>query len=387
MKKIKSTTMKMTLAVLAVILYSCGGGSELAEKKAELDEKRKALMEIQASIAQLEDQIALLDTAVDVTSGNVLVSTFSVERKSFIHKVEVRGSVASRKNIMMSAEAMGRIERIHVSEGQQVKKGDLLLSIDGDVIVNNISEVKTQMELAKTVYERQSNLWEQNIGTEIQYLQAKNNFESLERKLTTLQSQLSQYYMRAPFNGVVDNIPAKEGEMAQPGMPLVRIVNPDEMYLTSDVSEAFLGKFKAGETVDVTFPVQGVTLPSKIISVGKVINEQNRTFKLEVALPAKNDNEFRPNQVAVLTLVDYENKEALSVPTNVIQSDAGGKFIYTIGAKEGKKVAQKVMIETGKSAGNLTEITKGLSGGESVINQGYRNVTNGAMVSVSTASL
>ncbi len=387
MKKVNLTNKIIAISLLAVALYSCGGSSELEEKKAELDAKRKELMALQAEISDLEDEVAELDTTADVSAGNILVSSYNVVEKPFIHKIEVRGSVASRKNIMMSAETMGRIERITVSEGQEVKRGDLLIQIDNDIISNNISEVETQLELAKTVFERQENLWNQNIGTEIQYLQAKNNFQTLERRLATLKSQLNQYFVRAPFNGVVDNIPVKVGEMAQPGLPLIRIVNPDEMYVMADVSEAYLGKFEAGESVEIVFPVQGVTLSSKILSVGKVINDQNRTFKIEAALPAKNGYEFRPNQVARMILVDYKKDDALSVPTNVILSDASGKFVYTVGMKEGKRIAQRVPVETGKSFENMTEITSGLSSGVSVINQGYRNVTNGAEISVSAASL
>ncbi len=388
MKKVNFITQSIALSLLAVIIYSCGGGSsELAEKQAELDAKRKELMALQSQVSELEKEVAELDTASEGSSGTILVSSYNVVEKPFIHKVEVRGSVASRKNVLMSAETMGRVERINASEGQAVRKGDLLLQIDSDIIANNVSEVETQIELAKTVYERQENLWKQNIGTEIQYLQAKNNYESLERRLATLKSQLSQYFVRAPFNGVVDEIPVKIGEMAQPGLPLIRIVNPDEMYVSADVSEAFLGKFEAGQDVDVIFPVQDVTIKSRIISVGNVINDQNRTFKIEVALPSKENFEFRPNQVAMLLLVDYEKKDALSVPTNVIQSDAGGKFVYTVGMKDGKRVAQKVTVQTGKSFQNMTEIVTGLSNGTNVINQGFRNVTNGAEISVSQASL
>lgn len=387
MTKVNLTNKTIAISLLGILMYSCGGSSELAQKQEELDAKRKELMTLQSEISALEKEVAEMDTTADASSGTILVSSYNVVAKPFMHKIEVRGSVASRKNILMSAETMGRIETIRVDEGQSVRKGDLLITVDNDIIANNISEVETQMELAKTVYERQENLWNQNIGTEIQYLQAKNNYESLEKRLATLKSQNSQYFIRAPFDGVVDVVPVKVGEMAQPGLPMIRIVNPNEMYVTADVSEAFLGKFSAGETVDVTFPVQNVTLSSKIISVGKVINEMNRTFKIEVALPGNNENEFRPNQVAVLNMVDYKKENALSVPTNVIQSDAGGKFVYTIGNENGKRVAKKVVIETGKSYDNMTEILSGLSNGVSVINQGYRNVTNGAEISVSAASL
>ncbi|XOV94369.1 MAG: efflux RND transporter periplasmic adaptor subunit [Bacteroidota bacterium] len=387
MNKVNLTNKIIAINLLAILMYSCGGSSELDKKREELDAKRKELMTLQSDIHALEQEVAALDTTADEGTGTILVSSFNVVAKPFTHKIEVRGSVASRKNIMMSAETMGRIESIRVTEGQFVKKGDLLIQIDNDIIANNISEVETQLELAKTVFERQENLWNQNIGTEIQYLQAKNNYQSLQGRLATLKSQNGQYFLVAPFDGVIDEIPVKVGEMAQPGLPMIRIVNPNEMYVVADVSEEHLGKFVAGDDVDVNFRIQEISLSSKILSVSRVLNNQNRTFKIEVALPKNGNQEFRPNQVATLTLVDYEKEDALSVPTNVIQSDAGGKFVYSIVKENGKSVAKKVAIETGQSYNDMTEIISGLTSGVSVINQGYRNVTNGAEISISAASL
>jgi RND family efflux transporter MFP subunit len=372
---------------LTLFLVSCGSGDGLEEKKAQLEAYKKQLAEVKASIRQLENEIASEDSTFTTGSENILVSTYVVKPEPFIHQIDVRGSVESRKNVMISAETMGRIESIPVTEGQEVNTGTLLMKLDADILENNIAEVRTQLELATTVYERQSNLWEQNIGSEIQYLQAKNNKESLERRLKTLQSQLNQAYIRAPFAGVVEEVPVKQGEMAQPGIPLIRIVNQNQMYITADVSEAYLGKIAKGDQVTIFFPTQEVEMKSTIASVGKVINQENRTFSVEVSIPRNSNYEFRPNQVVVLTLTDYLNEDAMSVPTRIIQSDDQGKYVFGMTDQEGKRVAKKIRITTGKSFDNKTEVLSGLSNSDIVIEKGYRDVNEGVEVSLSTASL
>lgn len=380
---------QLTMTVLmTVILFACGGGGgdELTEKKAQLEKLRSQYFDLKAQIASLETEIQGIDP--DYNKGNtILISTLTVNKTPFEHKVEVRGAVASRKNIVVSAETMGRIESINVTEGQSIKKGALLMKLDADILENNIAEVETQLELAEAVYVRQKNLWDQNIGTEIQFLQAKNSKESLERRLSTLKSQLRQSYVRSPFAGVADYIPVREGEMAQPGMPLARIVNQREMYIKADVSEALLGKFQTGDAAEVFLPAQDLRLMSKVTAVGQVINEDNRTFSVEIALPADADVRFKPNQVTILNLTDYFQEEAVSVPTRLVQADDKGNFVYGLATEEGKKVARKIRIKTGKSFKSQTEILSGLKGSETLIDNGYRDVNEGVEVSLSTASL
>lgn len=382
----KSQNILFILPVL-LLMVSCGSTDELADKKAQLATYKNELVDLKANIQSLEQEIASLDTTYTTNTDNILVSTYSVKPETFVHQIEVRGSVASRKNVMISAETMGIIEQVLVTEGQEVKKGTLLIKLDADILENNMAEVKTSLELAQAVFERQANLWKQNIGTEIQYLQAKNNKESLERRLKTLNAQLSQAYVRAPFDGAIDNIPVKQGEMAQPGLPLIRIVNQKQMYITADVSEAYLGKVETKDPVEILFPTQDIKMDSKISSVGKVINEENRTFSVEVSIPQSSVYEFRPNQVVVLTMTDYKKENALSVPTKIIQSDDQGKFVFTLGSENGKNIAKKVRITTGKSFNNMTEILSGLSGLENVIEKGYRDVNDGVEISLATASL
>ncbi len=360
---------------------------EVEKKKAKLEKMRKEASQLKTEISALEKEIAKLDPDFGRNENNiVLVSADPVQKKAFQHRIEIRGSVQSRKNVMMSAESMGKIETILVSEGDDVRKGQLLMTLNADVIKNNIEEVKTSLELARIVFERQSNLWEKNIGTEIQYLEARNQVKSLERRLETLNSQLAQARITAPFSGSVDAIPVKVGEMAAVGLPLIRIVQPDDLYIDADVSEAYIGKFKAGDQVNVFFPSMNEELQSEIMAVSKVINDQNRTFTLEVKLP-KLEFMAKPNQVVVLSLQDYYDEDAFVVPTKVIQSDDKGKFIYMVDTQENETIARKKHVETGLTYESMTEIIEGLSGSEQIIHNGYRELTDGMVIKLDGTQL
>lgn len=378
MKKIFYLTFSLLLAGL---LNSCGDSSELEKKRAQLEEYKNEMTGLRTKIKELEMEIAMLDTTKE-ESNSILVSLFSMKKEPFIHEIEVRGSVESRKNILISAETMGRVEAIQVREGQEVEKGQLLMKLDADILENNLAELRTQLELAKTVFERQENLWNQKIGTEIQYLEAKNNYESLQRRISTINSQLSQAYVRAPFSGVVDDVPIRVGEMAQMGMPLVRIVNQKDMYIKAEVSEAYLGKLKKGAPVKAFFRAQDTTLITTITSVSKVINEANRTFVVEMSLPDNSALGFQPNQVVVLTMRDYQNETAYSVPSKIIQNDDEGKFVYVVKDREGKLITEKLHVDVGLTFDGTTEILSGLTGTEQIVEKGYRDVSAGSEVSI-----
>ena len=368
-------------------LVSCGG-NELDQKKAKLEELKAELDAKKSEIAELEAEILKEDPTFGASQVNeVLVATLTTSKENFIHQFEVRGSVESKKNVLISAETMGRVERIAVEEGQYVKAGATIIQLDADILRNNISEVQTSLELAEAIFKRQANLWEQNIGTEIQYLEAKNKKETLERRLATLQSQLKQYRVKAPFAGTVDDIPTRIGEMAQPGVPLARIVNQRDMYIATDISEAYLGKINTGDIVDVYFPIQDVSFKSKVSAVSRVINQDNRTFEVQIALPVAGGYTFQPNQVTILTITDYEKENALTVPTRLIQADDIGKFVYVVDNKGDTKLAKKMRIETGLSFNSKTEILDGLATGELLIDQGYRDVNDGVQITLATASL
>lgn len=389
--KINSETpiiMKYNYLIIAITALAVACNAP-ADKNANLETKKKQLEQAQVELAGLKDKIAALEKEIgeaDPTFAQqinkaILVTTFVAEKKPFEHKVEVRGSVESRKNILISAQTGGEIQKVHVREGQNVSKGQVLVSLNADIIRNSIAELKTSLELANSVYEKQSRLWEQKIGTELQYLQAKNNKESLERRLNTAYAQLDQAIVKAPFSGTIDQLPAREGEIAAPGLPLVRVVSLEDTYIKADVSERFIGKFKAGDPVEVYFPSQNKKLTTKIASVSQVINAENRTFIVEVQLPRVNFT-VKPNQVVVLNLRDYMSEATLAVPTRIIQKDEDGQFIFTVDDREGRLLAKKVHITTGITSMTETEVVAGLMGNEQIVDEGYRDLTEGVEVEI-----
>jgi RND family efflux transporter MFP subunit len=265
-------------------------------------------------------------------------------------------------------------------EGQEVRKGQVILVQDSEIIKKTIKELESSLNLATTMYERQKELWNQNIGTEVQYLEMKNRKESLELKLSTTRTQLSKTKIKAPFDGIVDMIDARVGEMLQPGMPIIRIVSMSKMYIKADVSESFIGKFRKGQKVKVYFPSTDFTLNTTISSIGQVINPNNRTFEIEVSIP--NATKVKPNMITVLTLADYKNKNALVVPTKIIQSDRMGKFVYKLVEEDGMAKVKRLDIETGITYGSKTEIMHGLTAGETLVLKGGIGLADGGNVKV-----
>ena len=377
---------KVLVSIIATsLLVACGNdNSELSEKKQQLKEYQQELKSLEDQIASLENEIAEADPSfAQQNQKTTLVTTIPVVKKTFEHYIEVRGSVTSRKNITISAEAPAMVNSLTVSEGESVRNGQVLVRQNGETLRRNIQELQTSLELAKTRYDRQKNLWDQNIGTELQYLEAENGVKSLERRIGSLQAQLNNYIIRAPFSGTVDEIFVREGEMAQPGFPILRLVSLTDMFIEADISEAFLGEFQRGDSVIIDFPSLNETIQSDISSVGKVINENNRTFKIEVKLP--NSLEYlRPNLLAVLRIMDYQKPNAIVVPTKLILEDAKGDYVFvTKSADEGEGiVASKQHIDRGQTYKNETVISDGLQGSESIIDKGFRDVSEGVRISV-----
>lgn len=384
MKKLTLLMKSIYLFSTLILLAACTSGEQdnsLEKKMTQLEKERARLQEMKLHIAQLEKEIQEMDPNA-IKSNTVLISTFSISPQPFAHKMEVRGAVQSRRNIQMSAQISGLIDRVYVKEGQQVKTGQMLVSIDAEVLRNSIAELKTSLDLANTMFKKQASLWDQKVGTEVQYLQAKNNKESLERRLATAYAQLDMTQVKAPFAGMVDEVQAREGELASPGLHLVRITSPQDMYIEADVSEKFIGKFHPGDPVEVYFPSQERTIQSSVKAVGQVINNENRTFTIEVIMPAV-DFMVKANQITVLHLQDYYSKAAITVPTRLIQRDSQGEFIFGVESKDGKMVARKIAVVSGLSYESSTEILSGLTGSEQLVDKGFRELADGIEVQIS----
>jgi membrane fusion protein, multidrug efflux system len=375
-------TTKYLPLILVIVISACTPQptNDLDKKKTELEVAKKQLAELKAKISDLEKYISLNDSTFLRNTNSVLVSPVKIDRKPFEHFIEVRGSVASRRNVTLSAQLGGEIERVYVREGQRVTKGQTLVSLNADVLRNTLEELKSSYELAKTIYEKQEKLWSQKIGTEVQYLQAKNNKQSLENRIAATNAQLAQMVISAPFSGTVDKVDALEGEMASPGFPLVRMVNSEDLYIKADISEEFAGKFSQNDKVEVYLTSLDKKVSTTISAVGQVINPENRTFEIEVKLTP--GLAVHPNQVTVLTLRDYVSTNSYSIPTKLIQRDNQGQYVYIIKTKADKTVAIKAYVQPGISYAGITEIVEGLTGEETIVGEGFRDVTDGAEITV-----
>lgn len=368
------------LSLLAVVLYACGNKEntqsldKLIEKKdvAGLQAKKTAL---QAEIAKIEEALATLD----VKKEEALVSVLTVKDTVFNHYIDIQGSVDTKENILVQPEFSGTLTSLMVKAGQKVSKGQILGRVDDAGISQQLASAENQYALAKTTYERQKNLWDKKIGSEIQYLQAQTQMVSAQKAVAQIKAQLAKTVIRAPFTGTIDEVFVEKGEVVAPSAQgLMRIVNLSNMYVSTTVPETYIGKLKVGTEVDVFLTSLGKTYKGKVRQIGNFINPSNRSFGIEVSVPNP-ENLLRPNQVAKLKITDYVNKNAIVVPTNVVQEDGtGDKFIYVVEGSNGKTgTAKKVVVTVGKSSDNVTEILSGLSANDIIVTEGVNNISEG----------
>ncbi len=372
----------IAVGILALLLNACQKPDPLEAKKQKLTKKKTEMQSLKTAIAELEQEIAMLDPEFGKQNRKAtLITTINVGRSVFEHYVEVRGAVKSRRNVLISAENMGSIDRILAKEGAQVRKGQLIISMDIELYQRSLDQLQTEYALAKTMYEKQANLWKQNIGTEVQYLESKNRKESLENQIANVKTQISKSQVRAPFDGTVEEVFVREGEMAQPGSPLVRVINHKDMYIKADLSESHIGKFNKGDVVEIYFPSINNTLKSTLSSVGQVIDENNRTFAVEALLPEA-DFTLKPNLIAIVKMKDFHVSNAVVIPSKLIQRDNRGDFVFIAENNEEEIVARKVQIERGATYRGNTMIKSGLTGDEILIDAGFRDVAEGSKVKI-----
>lgn len=374
MKRILTAVM-----LAALFLASCGGGNSREAKEKELKELVKERDALNTKIASLENELGK-DTVARPNGREV--TTLAVASKHFKHYIDIQGTVTSDENVSVTTDIGGTVMQILVKEGDRVSKGQTLVVLDDDVIRKQIEELNVSLGLAKTVFEKQQKLWNQKIGSELQYLQAKNNYEALQGKLASAQAQQNRTRIKSPINGTVDNIDVNVGELASPGRQVLRVVNLSQLKVVADAAENYIGSVSQGDSANLNFPALGLNYAAKISYVGQVINATNRTFPIEIRLNNK-DNVLKANLLAVIQVVDYESKSALVVPTRYVMEMGKDYVVYVSDVDStGATVARRQLVKTGKSYNGETEIIEGLKKGDTIIAEGSRDVSNGEDIKI-----
>lgn len=361
-------TIKISSIFLSLLLVACGG--ELS-KKEQLQQKEKELATLTKEVKELRKEVA---KAGGDSTETKLVATLHVTATPFTHTIEVLGSVDSDENVKLGSEAGGNVTRVYVKVGDKVRRGQLLAETDNATLATSLDEVRTQRAFAQTMYDKQERLWKQNIGSEVQYLNAKTQLESLDKRMATIGQQLSMSRIKSPINGTVDAVDIKPGQVIAPGMPVIGVVNKNNIKLKAEMAEGYISKVKKGDRVIVTVPDAGLEFETKIKYSGQAINQLNRTFNIEMAVDKKYNEQLAPNMVARVAIVDYQTEKAIVLPVNVVQKDAKNKFVYIAEMKDKKKIAVKRLVKTGASQNGKVEITEGLKEGDEVITSGFQSL-------------
>jgi membrane fusion protein (multidrug efflux system) len=374
------TTARYSLLAAALFLASCGGGDK--DPNAELAKLKADQAATQAKIADLEAKTGAGKAAE--AAGAVPVSVLKVAPENFAGYLDVQGRVDFDQNATVGARAAGTLTSVRVQRGDRVSKGQVLATVDASILDANIAELRTRMELAKIVYEKQAGLWKQQIGTEIQYLQAKNTYQGLQRNLATLNQQRALYNVVAPYSGVVDNVLPKLGETVAPGAPVVQLNSGQGGKVLADVSEAYAGSIKAGDKALVSLPDLGnEEIPSTVRTVSRTISATSRTFTVELRLPSNQAGKLRPNMVATVRIQNYGQNNATVLPVDLIQHDEENAYVLVVNRDGGKATAAKRVIKTGQTYNGKQEITSGLKPGDEVISAGYQNLNEGQTLKIS----
>jgi len=375
------TILRLALAALAAAsLTSCNPTDPSAELS-RLEKQRDALT---SRITLLKNGSAAKAPRPVTAEPSAAVRIETVRPVLFLHVLNAQGMLESEKNIMVSPLSPGAVKKIHVAIGDSVKQGQLLAELDASVLQSSIAEVESSLSLARTIFEKRERLWQKKIGSEVEYLQAKTGKESLERRLATLNEQLVMTKISAPLAGTVDDILIKEGEMAPAGFGAFRLIQMSRLKVRAALSENFATKIRRGDAVMVRIPVAGLEFERKIEAVSQIIDARNRTFQVEVFLPG--DNRLKPNMMAVLTITDYRNPQALTVLKNIVQETGVEKFLFVAESKDGKWTARKRIVRIGVDSDNRVEILEGLSAGESVVSFGFQKLADGQLLIVEESS-
>ncbi len=388
-----SILFSISLSFIGLLLFtacnsanSSSGPDDLEGKKQVLREKRTMLNELKSEIATLEAEIGKLDPSTQEKASR-LVTVTTVKRRDFERFVDIQASVQESESVYASSETGGRIIQLAVKEGQAVRRGQLIAKLDLESMEKQIAELEKSRELALELFDRQKRLWDQNIGSEVQYLQAKNNLERMDKSLETIRFQLTKSKVYAPISGFVDKELLKSGEMASPGQPIVSILKTDVVKVVADVPETYLRAIKQGEKVVINFPALDIEKEAKVSLIGRTINPANRTFTVEVKM-ANPKGLYKPNLLSVMKINDFTEKDVVIIPLELVQQDVHGKdYIFIKGNGADGDIAQKVFVKTGESYNGEIIITEGLKGGETIIVEGARGLTENELIKVDEEKL
>lgn len=384
----------ISIVTIAIVIVSCGGGSDASVADAIASNDIETIRAKRSSIAEqqkaLDNEVKLLDSVIALLDDNAklpLVTTFKAEAEKFNHYLELQGDVMTKQNVLIYPELAGTLYRVYVKEGQKVRKGQVLAAIDDGGLSSSLAQMRTQAELAKTTFERQKRLWEQNIGSEIQYLQAKTQYEAQTSAVKQMESQVGKSTIRAPFSGIIDDVIKDQGTVVSPGpgSEVFRIVNLSDMYVEVQVPEAHLANVTKGKDVEVFLPVLGSTIHTKVRQTGNFINPGNRAFNVEIPVPNK-EGTIKPNLTAVAKINDYTKEDAILIPQSVVSENAkGDQYVYLTKQNKSEKelTAKRVIIELGLTQGDYVEVVSGLSVGDNIIVEGARSVRDNQKVRVS----
>lgn len=382
-----------SLLIVTLLLVSCGEENKrnsvervlesnnletIRQKRSELVDEQQA---VQEKIKRLDQAISKIDTIKHVP----LITTLTAKEEVFNHVLEIQGNVTTKNLLVITPEYNGILTNVYVKEGQKVTKGQTLAKIDDGGLSQQLAQLQIEADLAKTTYERQKRLWDQNIGSEIQYLQAKSTYEAQSEAVNQLKQQVAKTTVKAPFTGTIDDVITEQGSVVAAGQTqLMRIVSLKDMYIETDIPERYITDVTRGKQVKVEFPVLGKSIDTEIRQAGDFINPANRTFKVEVAIP-NNEKNIKPNLTAKLKINDYTNENAILIPQSIISENAEGEqYVYVVNEKNANDegVAERVIIKTGKTQGDVIEVLEGIDNDVEIVQEGARSVKDGQTVKV-----
>ncbi len=378
------------LLILAAIMFSCSGDKKSvdaildSENLEAIRSKRNELSQQQRDLKSDIDRLNEYIDSHEQVDRPVLITAEVIKDSLFQHYVEVQGNVDTDQNVVLNGEYSGILTQIYVKEGQRVSKGQRLAKIDDGGLSSQVAQQETQLALSKTTFERQERLWEQKIGSEIQFLQAKTNFEAAQSATNQLRSQLSKTTITAPFSGVIDDIIADLGQVITPGQtPIIRLVNLEDMYVKASIPENYLKSVKVGTEVKVRLASLNEEYVGTILQVSNFINPNNRSFDVKVKIPNK-DGALKPNLIATVKVNDYTSEESITIPENILQENAEGQTIAFLYHPVNDSIgeAKRVALEIGLSYDNRVEIKSGLKKGDIIILEGAKNLRDGQKVTI-----